>query len=506
MIRQKTKKIEKAKKFAQKQSSIKWKLMLFAALLCAVVIALVWVMNVQLLVPMYNRNIQSSLESTAQKYTQLIEKYGVITDDTTSFGVDEAFYNEINLIANADASLAGKCLDISGSDGENLLHMHQFAGNCILHPTQKNMFGSSDYVNWNTQGTVAMRKIVLENGDMSYTLSQDDKEQRVVAVNINNEYTLFVSTDLDRIDQAAGIIQTQMPIIAAIVLAFALVGAFLFSRRFSKPILEISSAAKKVAAGDYTATVQSRGNDEIGMLANDFNTMSNEIARSAQLQRDLIANISHDLRTPLTLIKGYAETLRDLSGDDKQKRNEQLNIIVDETDRLSTLVSGVMELSKMSSGTSKPNKMNFDIAQLCEEVAMLYEDVCEKNGYTLKIDTPLPCEVYADPQQLSRVIHNFMANALQHVGKDKMLFISCLPQGNKNVKIEVTDHGAGIAPEDLPHIFDRYYRARESSGKQGTGLGLSITKAILQNHNMAYGVQSTQGVGTTFWFSIDCTD
>ncbi len=496
------KKNSKIKKIVLRQSSIKWKLMLFAALLCAVIIMLVWFMNVRLLEPMYNRSIQNSLESTAQKYSELIQKYDTIIDETTVLGVNEDFYNEINEIASADTALAGKCLDISGPDGENLLHMHQFAGNCILHPTQKAMFGGSDVINWNTQGTVAMRQIVLESGDMSLTLSQDDKDQRVVAVNINNEYTLFVSTDLDRIGQAASIIQMQMPIIAAVVLAVALIGAFLFSRRFLKPILEISSAAKKVAAGDYTAKVHSRTSDEIGMLAKDFNTMSNEIARSAQLQRDIIANISHDLRTPLTLIKGYAETLRDLSGDDKQKRNEQLNVIVDETDRLSGLVNGVMELSKMSSGTNMPNKMNFDIAQLCEEVAMLYEDVCEKHGYTLEINTPMPCEVNADPEQISRVIHNFMANALHHIGEDKLLQISCLPQSDKSVKIEVTDHGEGIAPEDLPHIFDRYYRARKSFGKQGTGLGLSIAKAILQNHNLAYGVQSTQGQGSTFWFSV----
>ncbi len=487
----------------KKLSSIRWKLMLFAIILCIVVILLVWVMNVQLLVPMYNNSIESSLESTAQKYMSLIVEHGDIQDESTDNGINAQFFEQINLVASQDNDLAGKCLDISDSSGNNILHMHQFAGNCILHPVQKNMFGDSGYINWNTQSTVAMRKIVLENGDAAFTLNQEYHDQRVTAKNINGEYTLFVSTDLDRIDQAAQIIQMQMPMIAVVVLLIGIAGAVLFSRRFSKPILEISNAAKIVAAGDYNVRIKSKGNDEIAVLANDFNTMAHEISRSSQLQKDLMANISHDLRTPLTLIKGYAETLRDLTGDNKEKRNEQLNIIVDETDRLSGIVNGVMELSKISSGTRLPEKMNFNIAQLCEEVALLYEDVCEKNGYKLIIDAPVECEVFADPEQLSRVIHNFMSNALHHIGNDNVLKISCLPQDDKSVKIEVTDHGQGIAPEDLPHIFDRYYRARESSGKQGAGLGLSISKAILQNHNLRYGVHSKLGQGSTFWFSIN---
>ncbi len=500
MINEKT---DNMRTFSGAKISIRWKLVLFALALCALVIVLVWVMNVQFLVPMYNSNIQNSLENTAQKYADLIEKYGDITDENTLIGVNEQFYTEINEIAATDENLAGKCLDISDASGQNLLHMHQFAGNCILHPVNQNMFGSSNTPSWNTSGTVAMRRYVIENGNMSYTLSQDDKDQRVLAMNINNDYTLFVSTDLDRIDQAASIIQMQMPIIAAVVLLIGFVGAVLFSNRFSKPILEISNAAKKVAAGDYSARVNNKNSDELGVLANDFNTMAHEISRSAQLQNDLIANISHDLRTPLTLIKGYAETLRDLTGDDKQKRNEQLGVIIDETDRLSSIVNSVMELSKISSGTLAMKKMTFDIAQMCEEVAELYMDVCHKNGYILEITTPTPCEVNADPEQISRVIHNFMSNALHHIGEDKILQIRCLPEDDKSVKIEVIDHGRGIAPEDLPHIFDRYYKARSSFGKQGTGLGLSISKAILQNHNLAYGVVSSVGQGSTFWFKMN---
>ncbi len=495
-----TDKPKKRKSNFKPLGSIKWKLMLFSVVLCAVVIALVWLMNVQFLVPMYNNNIQNSLEQVADTYGKIVQKYGTIEDENSANGINEQFYNEINELALNDANLSGICLDISDENGDNLLHMHQFSDICILHPTTKNFIGANETINWNTHSTIALRKMVLQDGDISLTLTQNSKDQRIVARNLDNRYTIFVSKDLTRIDEAAEIIATQMPIIAGIVLIVGLIAAYIFSRRFSLPILEISNAAKRVAAGDYSVSVNRRSDDEIGVLSEDFNKMSYELSRSWQLQQELIANISHDLRTPLTLIKGYAETLKDISGNDEEKRNSQLSIIIDETDRLSGIVNGVMELSKINSGNNLPNKVNFDLAQMCEEVALLYEDICIKNKFNLNIVANTPCNINADADQISRVLHNFLSNALHHVGNDGFIQISCTLQADASALVEVIDHGPGIEPQDLPHIFDKYYRARASTGKVGTGLGLSISKAILQNHGFAYGVKSGVGTGSTFWF------
>ena len=213
-----------------------------------------------------------------------------------------------------------------------------------------------------------------------------------------------------------------------------------------------------------------------------------------------LANVSHDLRTPLTLIKGYAETVRDITGDDKAHRDEQMNIIVDEADRLTALVSSVMELSKVTSGAEKCEKVHFDMGQLCDEVSERYDAVCAQNGWQLKLELPdeeLP--VYADPNMMQRALHNLLGNAMHHMGADGIFVLRAAPSA-EGVRVEVEDHGPGIAAEDLPYIFDRYYRSRSDAGKQGTGLGLSITKAIFQQHGFRFGVQSTVGKGTTFWF------
>ncbi|MEG2652143.1 MAG: HAMP domain-containing sensor histidine kinase [Ruthenibacterium sp.] len=484
----------------QRLISIRWELTLFIVLLCVLLVGLVWLLNVQLLEPTYNATIRRSLSHTADVYAALIEKYGVLEDPSAANGIDPAFYAEINSMPNAEALLSGKCLDISGANGLNLLHSHQLTGACALHPAQTGLFGDERGASWNTRYTVALRQMILTEGDTSFTLTDTGKPQMVFGKNVANRYVVLVSTDLERIGEAAAIISLQMRRIAVLVLVLGVLGAFWFSRWFARPLSEISGAARAVAAGNYSVRVQKHTSDEIGRLADDFNTMAGEVGRSAQLQRDLIANISHDLRTPLTLIKGYAETVRDLTGEDKQKREEQLSVIVDETDRLSALVNSVMELSKMSSGAEKPARVHFDLAQLCDEVAQRYADVCAKNGYTLSVQADVPCAVDADPDLLSRVIHNLLSNALHHVGADGYLAVRCLPEAGGGARVEVCDHGEGISPEDLPSIFDKYYRTRASAGKPGTGLGLSITKAILQGHGFDFGVQSEVGRGSTFWF------
>ncbi len=479
--------------------SIRAKLLAFTVLLCAVLMGLVWLLNVQLLEPLYNRRIEKQLRGTAEEYAQVLRKYDAIEDSNSQSGLNEEFRAEINALDN-DNLLAGKCLDISGANCLNLLHAHYIEGECRLHPSQEGFFGERRDAAWNTQYIIQLRAMTLRNGDMTFTIQDDGKPQKVYCKNVDDKYVVIVSSDLQRIDEAAGVIRMQIPMVACMVLLLGIAGAWWFSCWFSRPLTEISSAAREMARGNYKVRVQKTTNDEIGTLADDFNTMANEVARTAELQRELIANVSHDLRTPLTLIKGYAETVRDLTGDNVEKRTAQLDIIVDETDRLSVLVNGVMELSKYAAGNQKINPVPFDLAQLCEEVAQRYEDICAKNNYQLVLKTDAACPVTADPDMLSRVIHNLLSNAIAHIGADGWVQLSALPQADGTVRVEIADHGTGIAEDDLPYIFDKYYRARADAGKIGTGLGLSITKAILIQHGFAFGVQSQKDAGSTFWF------
>lgn len=497
--------------FDSHRRGIARKLTAFVLLLCTVLLALVTLLSVQLLEPLYNRRVLAELNHAADRYAAILQKYDTIVtyDENGGSVINSALMDE--MLASRDL-LTGKCLDIADTSCRLVIGSHQLQnGQCLLHPLRVSaaIFGEPE-PKWDSMAAVNLRATVFVEGDMDFILPDDDvlpgveaggsARQMVVCRNVEGRYSLILSTDLERVGQASEVIRTQMPLIAVLLLAISVVAAIWLSRWFTRPILAVSSAAREMAKGNYAVRVTPCTNDELGALAEDFNAMAREVERAAEAQRDLIANVSHDLRTPLTLIKGYAETVRDLTGDDSEKRGAQLSVIVDEVDRLSALVNSVMELSRYSSGAEKPRLVRFDLAQLCEEAASRYENVCEQNGYTLEVDADEPCPVTADPDGMSRVVHNLLANALHHVGPDGWLAVRAKPEADGAVRVEVEDHGAGIPKEDLSRLFDKYYRSRADAGKTGTGLGLSITKAILIQHGFAFGVNSEPGKGSTFWF------
>ena len=399
-----------------------------------------------------------------------------------------------------NGGMSSFCVDISDVTLRQIFKVENLSY-CNLHrtrPTDEN----SELPSYSTAR--AMRQLCRETGSCVRKINPPTPsgtvELMVGRTTSDGSYTVLVTTSLMHVSEAGEVMSTVLPLAAALIFAFSMSAAWLFSEWFTKPLRQLSGAARQVAQGDYAVQVETNRRDELGDLAQEFNHMAKEVQHAAQMQRDLLANVSHDLRTPLTLIKGYAETVRDITGDDKSHRDEQMNIIVDEADRLTALVSSVMELSKVTSGAEKCEKVHFDMGQLCDEVSERYDAVCAQNGWQLKLELPeeeLP--VYADPNMMQRALHNLLGNAMHHIGGDGIFLLraSKVPEG---VRVEIEDHGPGICAEDLPYIFDRYYRSRSDAGKQGTGLGLSITKAIFQQHGFRFGVQSTLGKGTTFWF------
>ena len=350
-----------------------------------------------------------------------------------------------------------------------------------------------------------MRQKLFEKGSLYEIARAGTSQQMLVGVlSADGQYGVIVSASLAQIATAAEVMRSILGPLALVLLVLDLIVALLFSRWFTRPIQRLSAGARQIAAGNYDVQISVVHRDEIGQLAADFNHMAAEVKRSAQLEKDILANVSHDLRTPLTLIKGYAETVRDLTDPGSEKHTEQCNIIVDETDRLSALVNSVMELSKVQNGSEKPNLIDFDMGELCFEVAGRYDALCDQNGWQLKLEADQAAPVRADPAMMERVLHNLLGNAFHHIGADGVVALRVLPL-KEGCRVEVEDHGPGIPPEDLPYIFDRYYRARQDAGKTGTGLGLSITKAILQQHGFAFGVDSAVGKGSTFWFIMHDT-
>ena len=485
---------------------IRGQLMGFLCFICLLLVGLFWFLSTQLLEPLYTTHIQKQLTEQAEAIVARMDEAIGKGENLSywAFGsrlyVNNTFFNALQDDIFELGGMSSFCIDISDTTLRQIFKVENLSY-CNLHrtrPTDEN----SELPSYSTAR--AMRQLCRETGSCVRKINPPTPsgtvELMVGRTTSDGSYTVLVTTSLMHVSEAGEVMSTVLPLAAALIFAFAMTAAWLFSEWFTKPLRQLSSAARQMAMGNYAVQVDTRRSDELGDLARDFNHMASEVQHSSQMQRDLLANVSHDLRTPLTLIKGYAETVRDITGDDKAHRDEQMNIIVDETDRLTALVSSVMELSKVTSGALKCEKVHFDMGQLCDEVSERYDAVCAQNGWQLKLELPeeeLP--VYADPNMMQRALHNLLGNAMHHIGKDG-IFILRAQRCTEGVRIEVEDHGPGICAEDLPYIFDRYYRSRSDAGKQGTGLGLSITKAIFQQHGFRFGVQSTLGKGTTFWF------
>ena len=495
--------MKKAKKRAP-SISIRWQLMFFIGAMTLLTVGLIWGIITYALAPKYNATIRQNLTDKASAITAIFDQ----TDSDISsrdFGVlqlDDDFWTALGqTFSDKKINMDGYCVDFSDST-LRCLKAYESMFPCLLHESSGSFSGEFGY-NLNTRQLITFRQELFEEGSLYKIVQIGSTRQMLVGqLSADGKYGIIVSTGMAQITTAAEVLRSILWPVALILLVLDLLFAMLFSRWFTQPVQQLSSGAKEIAAGNYDIQLPVVHHDEIGQLAEDFNHMAAEVKRSAQLEKDILANVSHDLRTPLTLIKGYAETVRDITGDDKAKRTEQCSIIVDETDRLSALVNSVMELSKVSSGAEKLNPVDFDMSQLCFEVAGRYDAVCEQNGWTLQLEADKECMVRADPAMMERVLHNLLGNATHHMGADGVFVLRAIPMPNGGCRVEVEDHGPGIPPEELPHLFDRYYRARQDAGKAGTGLGLSITKAILQQHDFPFGVNSTVGKGSTFWFEM----
>ena len=325
-----------------------------------------------------------------------------------------------------------------------------------------------------------------------------------VHTQMNGEYLIVQATNLIPVQAMVKTLQDQSLWTGVILAIVALLMAWIMSRLITKPIVNMNESAKKLALGNYDADFEGKGYREISELADTLNYASRELAKTDQLQKELISNISHDLRTPLTMIKGYSEVMRDIPGENSP---ENIQIIIDETSRLSELVNDMLDLSKIRSGTRSADMQVFSLTATVRDTMQRYERLMMQENYVIDFVADREVEVLADRGMILQMIYNLINNAINYTGDDKRVSVRQDVVGDR-VRISATDTGAGIAKEDLGMIWDRYYRVDKVHRRAtvGTGLGLSIVKGILELHHAVFGVQSALGEGSTFWFELTCAD
>ena len=312
--------------------------------------------------------------------------------------------------------------------------------------------------------------------------------------------TLLLNTQITPVAATVSALTAQMWMITAAVIIGAILLALLISMRVSRPIIETNEAARELSHARYTPPPHANGYREIAELNTTLVQAADELGQVERLQHELIANISHDLRTPLTMIGGYAEVMRDIPSENTP---ENMQIIIDETNRLSTLVNELLDFSRMQTGGTTLKLEVFDLTGTCENIIQRVGKLVAKDGYRVVFEPAERLTVYADETRIGQVIYNLIGNALTYTGEDKTVTVTQTRKGSV-AHIEIHDTGKGIAPEELPKIWNRYYRTKETHRRAiiGSGLGLNIVQTILEQHGAEFGAVSGVGQGTTFWFEL----
>ena len=329
-----------------------------------------------------------------------------------------------------------------------------------------------------------------------------NNEVLLKAIKLNSNTYAFLSSSLQPLDGAVEIIKKELVIVSIMVLLFSFLIGYFISKKLSKPIEKINKSAKIMAQGDYENAYFFIDENilELNELVATLNQTNDELTKIDELQKEILANVSHDLKTPLTMIKAYAEMVRDLTYKDDIKREDNLNVIIEETDRLNLLVNDIIELTKINNDLQNLNITEFDLVELINSIINRF-GIMDAN-FVFK--NKLPIIVKADKIRIEQVIYNLIINAINYTGKDKKVIIN-LKENDKYVHVEIKDTGKGIDEEDLKLIWKRYYKVDKKyrREKKGSGIGLSIVENILKKHKFNYGVNSIKNKGTTFYFDID---
>lgn len=287
--------------------------------------------------------------------------------------------------------------------------------------------------------------------------------------------------------------------LAAIIISFFFI--YISASRISRPIREMGKAARQLAAGEASPELSIKTGDEVEELASSFNYMRDQLVATEHMRREFIANVSHELRTPLTSINGFVQGIRDGLVKPEQYP-KYLGLIQDETRRLMRLTGDILELAKIQSGYIKITKHTFPAGAIINEVINSFILSGTDVGITITALCAPEVKVLADPDRLRQVLTNLIGNAVRHSGLDGMVTVQAEQENDKTV-FKVSDTGTGIAPEDLPYIFERFYRGENRRpGSEGSGLGLCIVKNLVELQGGCIRAESQIGIGTSIFFCL----
>ena len=457
----------------KKNKSLRFHVALWFFLVIGVLLLAIWIFQLLLITPYYERRSKDNLRNEGNRYYN-------------AYILDNSKFNDIS----RDAMMENMHITI----GEVVTN--EF-GEEHFEVKETEMMGGMFIIEFNDRE-------LLEKIDSGKTIYADDRSDMYFYVRSIEDNTYFVvSTRITPINATKMIIKEQLIIITVFAIVIGLVATYIASKSISEPLAILTDQAYLLGKGNYDIDFAGDGYREVSDLASTLNKAEKKIKASDEYRRSITANVSHDLKTPLTIIKSYAEMIKDLYKDNETKRNESLDVIINEADRLAMLVNDVLMLSKLESGTISLELSEVNLSSLLKQCLLSFDIMQEKDGYIINTDIDDDLIVDADEKKMNAIFYNLIGNAINYCGDDKTIYVS-LKKENNYAKFNVRNYGGIIDIDKQEKIWDEYYRDENSHKRNsvGTGLGLSIVKNVFELHKLDYGVISNLEDGTNFFFKI----
>lgn len=343
---------------------------------------------------------------------------------------------------------------------------------------------------------------------------------------LDSGYVVFFRTNLENLQESSAISNTFLAYVGIIVTVVGTFIMFFITRSFTKPILVLESIAKKMSDLDFDAKYEGKSQDEIGQLGNSINMLSEKLEQTIselkvanielqsdienkvqidEMRKEFLSNVTHELKTPIALIQGYAEGLKDNISDDEQSREFYCEVIMDEAMKMNKMVKKLLSLNQLEFGNNQPEIIRFDIVSLINSVIQSTEILRKQKEIEVIFEDNVPCYVWADEYMIEEVVTNYVSNAINHADGAKIIEIKIVRMDHV-VRIAVFNTGELIPEEDLEKVWIKFFKVDKARTREygGNGIGLSIVKAIMNAHNKDCGViNHTNGV--EFWFELDIT-
>ncbi len=459
----------------KKSKSLILKIFLYLSIFSILIILLIWVFQIFLLNNYYEyyktRELSNTLNIIKNNYSK----------DTFLKTLENVAYN------------TDFCIEITTNNNETVYSNIQNNKGCI---------------NSNENTRVLKRKLDFMSSQKEYFKLKIvnptfDNMTLLYGIKLSDTDYAFLNTSLEPLSTTVIILKNQLISVSFIILILAIVIAYFISKSLSKPITKLKKSAKALSDGNYNVDFNVESDiEEIKDLGVSLEYAKNVMKKTDELRRDLLSNVSHDLKTPLTMIKAYAELERDFNSN-KEKRENNMNIVIEEVDRLNLLVNDILNLSKLESNIEELNIEEIDLTKLINTIVNRFKIFSYTKNYEFIFDFQEELIVKADKQKLEQVIYNLIGNAINYTGKDNKVYIKVIPD-KKKIRVEITDTGKGIKETEIDKVWDKYYKSEKKYKRNtiGSGIGLSIVKNIFILHGFKYGINSKINKGSTFWFEI----